>query len=209
MDNSPLSRIPAELRNRIYELVLLQPKPITLTNLPKLNAMEPYTCAPYLAFQHPTALTMTCVAIHREASKLFYAINTFECEHSPVYGTSSTSSAHRFLVDIGCPNRLAIRSFSFDVGPIYSAARLAEELRDVMEFAEHDLHTKVGCVGFVPLVNPPHAHVLELDVRKLAISIERERQLVLNRMVEVEVSTEQMENLTHANEKGVERNPDS
>ncbi|KAK3636451.1 hypothetical protein LTR56_014238 [Elasticomyces elasticus] len=195
MDDSPLSRIPAELRNRIYELALLQPEPITLTTHMKINATEPcYTCAPSLAIQHPTALTMTCVAIHREASKLFYAPNAFECEHSPVFGTSSTSPADQFLVDIGHPNRLAIRSLLFDVGPIHSAARLAEKLRDMMEFAEHEPHTKVGCVGFVPLVNPPHAHALELDVRKLAISIERERQLVLNRLIEVEVSTEQIEN---------------
>ncbi|KAK5695153.1 hypothetical protein LTR97_008659 [Elasticomyces elasticus] len=77
MDNSPLSRIPAELRNRIYELALFQPEPITLTTHMKINAAEPcYTCAPSLAIQHHTALTMTCVAIHREEPVSFFMLST-------------------------------------------------------------------------------------------------------------------------------------
>ncbi|KAK3639379.1 hypothetical protein LTR56_012547 [Elasticomyces elasticus] len=198
MDNAPLSRIPAELRNRIYELVLFQPYPIFLTTRLKKNVTEPYyICTPSLATQHPMALTNTCVAIYREAIKLFYAVNTFEYEHSPNFGSSSTSPAYQFLEHIGHSNRLAICSLLFDVGGIYNAARSAEELRDMMNFAAHEPHTKIRCVGRVPLVNRPYAHALELDVRNLAISIEIEKQLVLKRMAEVEISTKQMENLDH------------
>lgn len=64
MDDSPLSRLPAELRNRIYELALLQDDSITIS----LNGKRRW---------RPPAHLSTCNQIRAEASSIYYAGNTF------------------------------------------------------------------------------------------------------------------------------------
>lgn len=75
MDDSPLGRLPAELRNHIYELAVLHDKPIVLD--PNRNAA--YKPRPRGSISGLlTALLYTCKTIHTEALPIFYGVNTFE-----------------------------------------------------------------------------------------------------------------------------------
>ena len=69
MDNSRLGKLPAELRNNIWQLALQQEEPIELviTGKKLLKARS----RPY------TSLLKTCKALHYEARGIFYSCNTF------------------------------------------------------------------------------------------------------------------------------------
>jgi hypothetical protein len=63
---APFFRLSSELRNLIYELVLLSPNPLS----PRTSWFEP---------EYPSlGLLRVNKAIHREASPLFYGLNTFD-----------------------------------------------------------------------------------------------------------------------------------
>lgn len=65
MDQSPLQKLPPELRNRIYELALLERLPIAVsTHGPNEKATTP--------------LLQTCRQIRVEASAIYYSGNTFD-----------------------------------------------------------------------------------------------------------------------------------
>lgn len=74
MDRSPLAKLPAELRNHVYELALRHPVPLKLYWDPildefhRLEAFRP---------RLPLALTETCQQVRVECTQIFYAINTF------------------------------------------------------------------------------------------------------------------------------------
>ncbi|CAK1366563.1 unnamed protein product [Cercospora beticola] len=70
MENSPLNKLSAELRNEIYELVLAQDKPLVICSEhpdPNSTAVQP-------------PLTRVCRQIRAEALGLFYHCNTFLIE---------------------------------------------------------------------------------------------------------------------------------
>ncbi|KAK5122089.1 hypothetical protein LTR85_004335 [Meristemomyces frigidus] len=68
MEASPLKRVPAELRNRIYELALHKPEGIIVRSyVPKMWARR------YVSI----GLTMTCRELRRDATSMFYATNIF------------------------------------------------------------------------------------------------------------------------------------
>ncbi|KAK3639337.1 hypothetical protein LTR56_012505 [Elasticomyces elasticus] len=80
MATSPLLSISAELRNRIYELVLSQEEPIIVRgSYEDLDSQYPNVST--LSFDRTaaqlTALIKTCKTIHTEASSLPYFLNTF------------------------------------------------------------------------------------------------------------------------------------
>lgn len=64
MENSPLSRLPAELRNNIWERVLL-------------SCIEILVSDKSYKQWRPPALLRSCRELRREASGLYYAGNTF------------------------------------------------------------------------------------------------------------------------------------
>lgn len=64
MDNSPFSRLSAELRNKIYIFTLVEEDPIELA-------------APSSDFKIRTALARTCRQLRQESLSLFYASNDF------------------------------------------------------------------------------------------------------------------------------------
>lgn len=64
MDDSPLNRLPAELRNRIYELVFDKHDVIPTVPLRKLSKYN--------------GLTRTCRQIRKETHGMFFALNKFE-----------------------------------------------------------------------------------------------------------------------------------
>ncbi|KAK3074109.1 hypothetical protein LTR53_003756 [Teratosphaeriaceae sp. CCFEE 6253] len=94
MDDSPLQRLPPELRTDIYRLVLTQPQTIRITpnciKAPQPPASERgayvFRCnyhpdrGPVQAriTKHATALVQTCKAIYDEAASLPFTCNVFE-----------------------------------------------------------------------------------------------------------------------------------
>lgn len=78
MDNSPLAKLPAELRASIYEFALASPTPITLSSQ---NGRSGSKLQRRRRLQSPSAhmaLTRTCRQIYRETGHLFFSLNTFE-----------------------------------------------------------------------------------------------------------------------------------
>lgn len=71
MDASPLNKLPAELRNNIYELALHNPGGIDI------DVMFANKIITAQASQQLLALTETCKQIRQESLPLFYATNTF------------------------------------------------------------------------------------------------------------------------------------
>lgn len=91
MDNSPLGRLPAELRNHIWELALYQRD----GNFIELTSMK-FTRL-FRSTRHPLGLLRACRATYIECRAMFYAINTFHLEcrgEKTTYSTTSTPSAN-------------------------------------------------------------------------------------------------------------------
>ena len=98
MDQSPFGRLPPELRNEIYRLVLQQPHTIVLC--PNYRITQEWTTrdpiskkrtkfigffrdrtgdrSDPIAASHPLAIAQTCKAIRSEARALFFASKTFK-----------------------------------------------------------------------------------------------------------------------------------
>ena len=75
MDSSPFSRLPAELRNNIYELALHQDAELLVSkNKIRYPHLKLRSSKPYRAL----AFTQTCRDIRLESSALFYKVNTFK-----------------------------------------------------------------------------------------------------------------------------------
>ncbi|TKA28148.1 hypothetical protein B0A50_04119 [Salinomyces thailandicus] len=75
MDNSPLNRLPPEIRNRIYGLALAERGPVVSEYGRRIESrsvvVEP---APP---KHRLALTKTCKEVRRDSIKMYFAVNTF------------------------------------------------------------------------------------------------------------------------------------
>lgn len=97
MDNSPLGKLPPELRNYIYKLAMGTGQTIFLlpnqTDKSKLSCYGiPRTCM---------ALPQTCKQIHRESATLFFGSNSFNCRN--------IDHLKRFIKFIGEENAKAMR----------------------------------------------------------------------------------------------------
>jgi hypothetical protein len=100
MDNSPLRKLPAEMRNEIYYLVLVNPRPITINLHDKhakarlikhFNEAEPGISG--------LGLLRTCREVHDEAASIFYGSNKFLLDtelftHDTVYGRKYGSEGY-------------------------------------------------------------------------------------------------------------------
>ena len=117
MDQSPLSRIAREVRNRIYELVLTQPESVRID-----ESSFPIVFTRYQPHRRKLlALTETCRAIRDECTQLFYATNEF----SLVLRTSSRGlkklplALQNFYTTIGESNSRALRRIVVDLTPYW------------------------------------------------------------------------------------------
>ncbi|KAK3639338.1 hypothetical protein LTR56_012506 [Elasticomyces elasticus] len=123
MASSSLFALSAELRNCIYELVLMQAAPITITERSHGVADE-MVLRSNSAVAHPTALLMVCKDIKAEASKMFYASQTFvfSCTNVNVTGAfaQQVAVAEAFLHQIGPHNILGLRSVRFEASTFCS-----------------------------------------------------------------------------------------
>lgn len=82
VEDSLLGRLPAELRNTIYELVLVSAKPINVMVRDQYlhYFQQPVPNPPPAS---PTALIQTCKTIAAESRLIFYSSNTFRLHAAP------------------------------------------------------------------------------------------------------------------------------
>lgn len=114
MEHSPLCKLPAEIRNMIWELTLRK-RYVEVDMCGRARSIGP----------HALALTATCRAIRAETIQLFYAINTIQIYRCP-------QLLHR-----------ALQEFSEKIGPSsYSAAACIILHTDVVIENNLDFYTR-------------------------------------------------------------------
>ena len=74
MENSLLDKLPAELRNQVYEFALTAPASITFRRGTTLGWVPKSS----LGSRNLLALRRTCKTVREETSLMRYAVNTFE-----------------------------------------------------------------------------------------------------------------------------------
>ncbi|KAK5121479.1 hypothetical protein LTR85_005312 [Meristemomyces frigidus] len=132
MDGSPLARLPAELRNYIYELCYTQRDSIrfsTRSRSPTLHRLSPMP-------RHTLALSHTCKQSHGESAKLFYGCNAFRIEMvdgelcSAAYESGKVehnilTGFRGFLGGIGPANADALSSVTIDLAflPVWALVK--------------------------------------------------------------------------------------
>lgn len=113
MDASPLGRLPAELRNRIYELVLTLPTTIeidpTIPNDKRSKASSLLRSRPNVF-----ALVKTCRQVHSESNLMIYANNTFDFSNV-ARPAKSLRRFVNFAYLIGSTKKAALSSIQFRV----------------------------------------------------------------------------------------------
>ena len=75
---SPLLRLPAELRNRIYELILYRPDGFKIAPAPHgwMTRLQNSSFSLLRSFRHPLALALCCRQLRHECTGLFFDLNT-------------------------------------------------------------------------------------------------------------------------------------
>ncbi|KAK4900053.1 hypothetical protein LTR27_002816 [Elasticomyces elasticus] len=94
MENSPPSKIPPELRNQIYKLVLTYPDSIKCVVPMSKSGGSGTTCKGYFSVRNPLAMTETCKAMHDESSQLVFSCNTIEICRTDAVGSRFLNDVH-------------------------------------------------------------------------------------------------------------------
>lgn len=130
MEASPLARLPAELRNRIYEVILVYDNPTWIAvYLMHARLFRQRSSRP----RHVLALVLTCKQLNAEAGSLHYALNTFTLYHDVslrkwcyAIGERNTKDLRTVIVDLGL---FSPKSWNAHIAPqISNAARSARLL---------------------------------------------------------------------------------
>lgn len=110
MDNSPLGRLPPEIREAIYTYTLHFADGISINiggEGPQLRSPKPS--------EYPQALTQTCKKIRAESLEIFYAQNVLRIRPYP--GDPRDSDIlEAWLTSIGQKNRRAIQRIDMELG---------------------------------------------------------------------------------------------
>ena len=77
MDHSPFSKLPAELRNNIYELAIREPGAVAISVENGYIGKRAFQARPVGYGARRLALTMTCQEIRNETTAMYYNINSF------------------------------------------------------------------------------------------------------------------------------------
>lgn len=127
-----LSKLPAELRNRVYELVLVHPNEIAVNSRKRLRDHK--------------ALLQTCKQIREEASKIFYALNSFRIT-LPVHWKPRPIL---FFETAGFENSLSVRGLSV----VFTPSREQRHLSTQWKIAREKLQRRAI---FGQQIAPQHA----------------------------------------------------
>lgn len=129
MDNSPLARLPKELRDELYAYALYFEEGITLN----VAGQKPWLRSPKPS-EHPLALTQVCKRAREECHSIFYSANIFRLKPFPGDARNS-EMIETWLEQIGSTNRSALRQVDVELGlwspsytPPSSATRFATPL---------------------------------------------------------------------------------
>lgn len=184
MDNSPFSKLSAELRNMIYEYALKQERPIIVTaySTAKHTEHEHHT-----ADRHPLALAQTCQEIRGESLQLFYAVNTFTLSFRLAKSqTQVRRQLERFRSAIGLSNANAIGSMvlKLDAADIGEDDTMVESLNKIFDFLVQVVNeciskawtcnfvTKAPIIDSVSAPEVPQGLVFEVGFGSLGSSFE-------------------------------------
>ncbi|KAK4499188.1 hypothetical protein PRZ48_009701 [Zasmidium cellare] len=123
-----LGKLSAELRNRIYELVLVPAGGFHITTtFPGLGQLKQ---SRHRAQKDPLALIKTCRQARDEARKMFFALNTFRCFYNgggPAGFDDASSVALDFVKNLGDDAAKELRNItlsSLDAGAHWERVRL-------------------------------------------------------------------------------------
>lgn len=150
MDRSPLRRLPPEIRNRIYQLVLVQPGGIFICATPTFEdaiwgGLE-QTPPPMSAPPFMLSLLYTCKQVYQESIGMVYSMNTYTVAIWNWTKVSPITGFQDFIQRIGKQNSQALRHIKFET---YLVACYHEddlgEVRDAMKevlgvWSQLDLH---------------------------------------------------------------------
>ena len=149
MDDSRLLRLPAEVRNYIYELVFKQTQPIVLGRVFKKGLFADWRLLKDQSASNAIlALPKTCKALRSECSQIFYAINAFIFQLSHSSGRYSGKVLEDFYNQIGGINASALRTVvvdvqrfsSFDISPFGTTERrLTSTLSSIINKVQQEL----------------------------------------------------------------------
>lgn len=120
MENSPLIRLPPEIREHVYKLAFQKPWHLTI----HLSSGRPKLSRPDGVRHHPLALAQACSQLRHESLPIFFGTNTFALEtdhietYHPGYGlrTSWLGILQQWLDVIGDGHRHQLRDVDFDLG---------------------------------------------------------------------------------------------
>ncbi|KAK4952410.1 hypothetical protein LTR10_009216 [Elasticomyces elasticus] len=169
MDESPFSRIPAELRNRCFELALCQPGPIQIH-----RPGDRFTATCITPF--PTALLATCRVMRKDCTEMFYAVNSFSI---PFGGLAPiTNMPSQFLSQIGRKNTQAIRSMHVDLGEFNYVTDCANTFVELHELAESVIHIEVNACVHISLTRPDQYYTLDVRAGHLEASLKAHMKII-------------------------------
>lgn len=155
MDDSPLGRLPPELRNNIFEMAFAQQDDIHIQTQRVLRKSKAPPVLLVGKGKHTLALTHVCRQLRVEAKTLFYSANSFVIElEMPTNAGKQLGVSDLAILDpltgfLGLVPSRNVRSLTLAYGPMHAAyPRLnsvsrRKELFDVVKKAFQDAETKV------------------------------------------------------------------
>ena len=143
MDNSPFGKLPAELRNRVYEYLLGEGHPAQYCIMTRFDERG-FAVLKAVLPGKPLALTRTCRTTHAEYTPLFYSNNEFMIRARS--GGDVLKSFNNFASIIGERNACALRHVILRVleQRMDSFETVCSTHRDVESILEETLLAKRG-----------------------------------------------------------------
>jgi hypothetical protein len=108
MDNSPLGTLPAEMRNQIFEIVLIMQDPIKVGYVEGDSPSWDFTTL-CRALRPPRLCTEIC----EDHTSTFYALNAFEIDVRHV--SEITTAMDAFMAAVGHAEGRAVTSITFNI----------------------------------------------------------------------------------------------
>ncbi|KAK5713800.1 hypothetical protein LTR17_017484 [Elasticomyces elasticus] len=166
MDNSPLARLPRELRDVIYEMVLRQEKPISFNYQSRSGEKSRYLHA-HLDDCHALAITKTCKAVHAETSQLVFSCNILQMKSTAYEKRDEILHVRQGVFEeltkmvalIGFKNAAVMKGIEIWVGHVYWPSSVEAIMREYRYIASRYLPgLKVMAIVELPIWVPGRSY---------------------------------------------------
>ncbi|KAK5696538.1 hypothetical protein LTR97_007841 [Elasticomyces elasticus] len=166
MDNSPLARLPRELRDVIYEMVSRQEKPISFKYQSHSGERSRYLHA-HLDHCHALAITTTCKAAHAETFQLVFSCNIFQMKGTADKKRDDTCGVRQGVFEeltkvvalIGLKNAAVMEGIEIWVGHVYWPSAVEAIMREYRYIASRYLPgLKVMAIVELPIWVPGRSY---------------------------------------------------